>query len=157
MIFLKKLIGFVAVITVIPSVFAVTARPSVITSATSRIATMSTNINSTSSVTSGTITDAECIENYTDCIKGGEACGTGFEECTNKTLFFAKKPICASILMQCNTSGVKSLFGTGTLTYLANQNSAGEYVYPTDSSILGQLIGAGYINNRYNTSTCVSK
>lgn len=161
MIFLKKLVGFIAVFTVIPSVFAVTARPSVIAGATSRMPTMTTQISgNTSSSTNASITllgDTDCIDAYTTCMKGADVCGPNFEECTNNTLFYGKKPQCASTLMQCKTSGVNSLFGTSNQTAFSNKNSAGEYVYPTAGSVLGQMIGAAYVNNRYDTSTCVKK
>ncbi|MBN1325245.1 MAG: hypothetical protein JW974_03440 [Alphaproteobacteria bacterium] len=161
MIFLKRLVGFVAVLTVVPTVFAATARPSIITTASSRMPTMTTQISgNTSSSTTTTVTllvDTECIEAYTDCVKGADVCGPNFEECTNKTLFYGKKPQCASTLMQCKTSGVLSLFGTSNQTYFSNKNSAGEYVYPTNGSVLGQLIEAAYVNNRYDTSTCVKR
>lgn len=164
MFFLKKVVGFLAVIAVIPAAFAVSrssaARLSVSSNSMSRMPTMSTQINggiSATLPTSTTYLDSECVEAYTDCIKGGEACGTTFEECTNKTLFFAKKVMCSSVLMQCKSSGIQNLFGTSSTTLLANKDSNEEYVYPTDASILGQLIEAGYINNRYTTSQCVKR
>ncbi|MDR2412930.1 MAG: hypothetical protein LBD50_01830 [Rickettsiales bacterium] len=114
---------------------------------------LTTNTSSAASL----IADAECIDAYTSCAKGADVCGPDFEECTNKTLFYAKKPQCASTLMQCKTTGITSLFGTSAQTAFSNKNSNGEYVYPTAGSVLGQLIEAAYINNRYDTSTCVKR
>ncbi len=165
--FLKKSIVFAAVMAVFPAAFSApatpTARPSIITNAASRMPTMTTRgITGTTTTTTpvGTATslaDQECIEAYTDCLKGADVCGPNFEECTNKTLFYAKRPMCTSTLLQCGASGINSLFGTSNQTAFANKNSAGEYTYPTDGSILGQLIEAAHINNRYDTSQCVRR
>lgn len=163
MFFLKKIIGFVAVLVVVPASFAVTARPSMITNASSRMPTVTTQINGNTSSSTGTtatisiLADKDCIDAYTECVKGADVCGPGFEECTNNTLFFGKKPACASTLMQCKASGINSLFGTNSITALSYKNSAGEYGYPTSGSVLGQMIGAAYINYRYDTATCVKK
>lgn len=163
--FLKNLVGILAIFAVIPGAQSANrsdaSRIGIVSSTLSRMPTMSTqisgNASSSSATTTTTVADTECVQAYTDCIKGGEACGSSFEECTNKTLFFAKKVICSSTLMQCKTSGVNQLFGTSSTAALATKNTAGDYVYPTDASILGQLIQAGYINNRLDTSSCVKK
>jgi len=127
---------------------------------------MSYNINGNSSVgntsnstsnNSNQPTDKDCIDSYTTCLKKGDVCGEKFEECTNKTLFYAKKTECASTLMQCKASGVSSLFGIANQTAFATKNSKGDYIYPTDGSILGQMIESAFINNRYDTSQCVKK
>lgn len=139
---------------------AATARPSVIGTAAARLPTMTGRITGTTTTTTGTnplLADAECIESYTTCLRGGDACGGEFEECTNKELFFAKRPLCASTLIQCSTNGISALFGTSAQTSFANKNSDGTYVYPTDGSVLGQLIGAAHVNNRYDTSQCVRR
>ena len=156
---LKKTMGFMAAFGVVPAAFALTARPSVIGTASSRMPTMTAYITSgsTSSTTSSLLANAECIEAYTSCLKGSDVCGANFEECTNKTLFFSKRPLCASTLLQCSTSGVNSLFGTSNQTLFTNKNSDGEYVYPTDGSVLGQLIEAASISNRLDTSDCVRR
>ncbi|MDE5616049.1 MAG: hypothetical protein K2I81_04435, partial [Alphaproteobacteria bacterium] len=142
---------------------------SVIGTASSRMPTMTALITSSGTTsTSGTTTstllaNADCIEAYTSCMKGGDACGSDFEECTNKVLFHGKMPQCLSTLAQCSTAGVTSLFGTGTVTALstvATKNSYGEvtdYTYPTDGSVLGQLITGAAISNKYDTSTCVKR
>jgi len=113
--------------------------------------------------TSTLLANAECIDAYTSCIKGADACGPDLEECTTKVLFHGKMPACMSTLAQCSTAGVQSLFGTGTVTALsavATKNSYGEvtdYTYPTDGSVLGQLIIGAAISNKYDTSTCVKR
>lgn len=164
---LKKTIGFIAVLGVLPAAFAVTARPSVIGTASRRMPTMSTVISSGSTSTSGSVSNllanAECIDAYTACMKGGDACGSNFEECTTKVLFHGKMPQCLSTLAQCSSSGVSSLFGTSNTTALSNvasKNTYGEvtdYTYPTDGSVLGQLIVGAAISNKYDTSNCVKR
>lgn len=157
---LKKTIGFMAAVGVVPAAFALTARPSVIGTASSRMPTMSVNISGSVSGTTTSSTllaNSECIDAYTSCLKGSDVCGPNFEECTNNTLFFSKRPLCASTLMQCSTSGVNALFGTSNQTSFSNKDSNGEYVYPTAGSVLGQLIEAAAISNRYDTSDCVKR
>lgn len=165
-----KSFGFLAVLTTVQASYALTARPSVIGTASSRMPTMTSYITGAGTSTSGTTTttsnllaNAECIDAYTNCMKGGDACGSDFEECTTKVLFHGKMPQCLSTLAQCSTAGVSSLFGTGTVTALstvASKNSYGEvtdYTYPTDGSVLGQLIIGAAISNKYDTSTCVKR
>lgn len=165
----KKSIGFLAVLTAFPASYALTARPSVIGTASARMPTMTALITNTgtsgtgSTTTTTLLANSECIDAYTSCMKGGDACGSDFEECTNKVLFHGKMPQCLSTLAQCSTAGVTSLFGTGTVTALstvATKNSYGEvtdYTYPTDGSVLGQLITGAAISNKYDTSTCVKR
>ncbi len=165
----KNTVGFLAVFCAVPASMAVTARPSVIASASARMPTMtqlisgSTVSGTTQTTTSNLLANAECIDAYTACIKGGDACGPNFEECTTKVLFHGKMAQCLSTLAQCSTSGVQSLFGTGTVTALstvATKNSYGEvtdYTYPTDGSVLGQLITGAAITNKYDTSSCVKR
>lgn len=162
--FLKKTIGFMAVLALMPAAFGVTARPSIISQVGNRMPTMTGRLNTgTGIVTPGTPgqtaaeKDQECIEAYTECLKGGDVCGSSFEECTNKTLFYAKRPMCTSTLLQCSPKAIENLFGTNNQTSFANKNTSGEYVYPTDGSILGQMIEAAHINNRYDTSQCVRR
>ncbi len=156
---LKKSFGFIIAMAVLPATFAATARPSIVGATAARLPTMIGRVtgNTTTSGMNPTLADAECIESYTTCLRGGDACGGEFEECTNKELFFAKRPLCASTLIQCSTNGVSALFGTSAQTAFANKNTDGTYVYPTDGSVLGQLIGAAHINNRYDTSQCVRR
>lgn len=172
--FLKNTVSLLALFSVIPAAYAVTARPSVINSSTARRmptmtafitgATGSTTTTGGSSTTSSTLlANAECIDAYTQCIKGGDACGSGLEECTTKVLFHGKMPQCLSTLAQCSSSGVNSLFGTSNISALntvATKNTYGEiteYTYPTDGSVLGQMISAAAIENKYDTSACVRR
>ncbi|MBP5707569.1 MAG: hypothetical protein J6W79_01070, partial [Alphaproteobacteria bacterium] len=142
---------------------------------TSRIPTLSTKVskapssNTTTTTTSGSTTsaallaNAECIDAYTDCIKGADVCGENFEECTTNVLFHGKMPNCLSTLGQCSSAGVESLFGTSNIAALSNVSSKNSYdevtgyTYPTDGSIMGQMITAAAISNRYDTSTCIRR
>ncbi|MDR0741325.1 MAG: hypothetical protein LBF28_00945 [Rickettsiales bacterium] len=157
--FLKNTIGFIAVLAVVPAAFGASSRISVIGAASTRMPTVTAQIAAAATSTSATtaLATQECIEAYTGCLKAGDICGQNFEECTNKTLFFSKKALCASALMQCNAAGVTSLFGSATQTAFATKNTAGEYTYPTDGSVLGQMIEAAQISNRYDTSACVKR
>lgn len=166
MFLLKKSISFVAILACLPAAYAATARPSVMGNAARRMPTMSTYVTGTTTsttTTSNLLANAECIDAYTSCIKGADACGSGFEECTTKVLFHAKMPQCLSTLAQCSASGITSLFGTSNTTALSNvasKNQYGEvtdYTYPTDGSVLGQLIDGAAISNRYDTSNCVKR
>lgn len=166
---LKKTVGFMAVLCVVPAAIALTARPSVIGTASSRMPTMTAYINSVSGSTSGTssssnlLDNAECIDAYTSCMKSGDACGSGFEECTTKVLFHAKMPQCLSVLAQCTASGINALFGTSSTTALSNVSSRNEYdevtdyTYPTDGSVMGQMITGAAISNMYDTSDCIRR
>ena len=166
--FLKKTVGFMAVFCAIPAAFALTARPSVIGTASSRLPTMTAYINAVSGATSSSSTsnlldNVECIDAYTSCLKGGDVCGANFEECTNKVLFHAKMPMCLSTLAQCTASGVNALFGTSSTTALSNVASRNQYdeitdyTYPTDGSVLGQMITGAAIANMYDTSDCIRR
>lgn len=166
MFLLKKSISFVAILACLPAAYAATARPSVMGNAARRMPTMSTYVTGTTTsttTTSNLLANAECIDAYTSCIKGADACGSGFEECTTKVLFHAKMPQCLSTLAQCSASGITSLFGTSNTTALSNiasKNTYGEvtdYTYPTNGSVLGQLIDGAAISNRYDTSNCVKR
>ena len=177
--FLKNTVSLLALFSVIPAAYAVTARPSVMNTATAvsangnvrRIPTMTSYISGyagTGTTTGATdsstlLANAECIDAYTQCIKGADACGPNFEECTTRILFHAKMPQCLSTLAQCSAAGVNSLFGTSVVSSLSNvatTNSYGEiteYTYPTDGSVLGQMISAAAIENKYDTSSCVRR
>ncbi len=169
---LNKTVSFLAVLACMPAAFAVTARPAVnvinAASSRSRMPTLTTTVvtntnTSTGGTTSNLLANAECIEAYQSCIQGADICGPNMEECTTKVLFHGKMPQCINVLAQCNASGINSLFGTSNVTALANvasKNTYGEvtdYTYPTDGSVLGQMITAAAISNRYDTSTCVKR
>ncbi len=167
--FLKNTISLLAVFSVIPAAFAATARPSVMANASARrMPTMAAYINggvggATGTTTTPLLTDTECIDVYTSCMKTAETCGENFEECTTKVLFHGKMPQCLTTLAQCSASGINSLFGTSNTASLANvatQNSYGEvtdYTYPTNGSVLGQMITGAAISNKYDTATCVKR
>ena len=174
--FLKNTVSLLALFSIIPAAHAATARPSVLSSANARrMPTMSAYINGAmtgvttggttgSSTTASTLlANSECIDAYTQCIKGADACGANFEECTTRVLFHAKMPTCLSTLAQCQSAGVSSLFGTSNISALSNvatKNAYGEiteYTYPTDGSVLGQMISAAAIENMYDTSNCVRR
>ena len=105
----------------------------------------------------------DCVEAYTSCIKGADACGSQFEECTTNVLFHAQMPKCLSVLAQCSASGINDLFGTSSVTALsdvAEKNTYGEvtrYTYPTNGSVLGQMIEGAAIANKYDTQQCVKR
>lgn len=177
--FLKNTVSLLAIFSVLPVAHAVTARPSIMNTATAisangavrRMPTMTALISgsaaatgTTSSTTSSALLEnAECIDAYTACIKGADACGPKFEECTTNVLFRAKMPECLSTLAQCSSNGVNSLFGTSNVSALsdvATKNTYGEiteYTYPTAGSVLGQMISAAAIENKYDTSSCVRR
>ena len=167
--FFNKTIGLMTVLCAMPAAFAATARPSIVSATVgSRMPTMvvktsTASSTSTTTTSSALLANAECIDAYTECIKDADSCGENFEECTNKVLFHGKMPNCLGTLAQCSTSGVNSLFGTSNISALSNiatKNTYGEvtdYTYPTDGSVLGQMITAAAISNRYDTSTCVRR
>ena len=97
--FLKNTISLLAVFSVIPAAFAATARPSVMANASvRRMPTMTAYINgvtggsSSSTTTTPLLSDMECIDAYTSCMKTAETCGENFEECTTKVCFMVKCP-----------------------------------------------------------------
>ncbi len=172
--FFHKTVGLMALLCATPGAFAATARPAdsrigIVTTASSRMPTMAVKTTGTTSTSTGSTTssallaNAECIDAYSQCVKGADACGENFEECTNKVLFHGKMPNCLSTLAQCSSAGVESLFGTSNISALASgatKNTYGEitnYTYPTDGSVLGQMITAAAILNQYDTSTCVRR
>ena len=169
---LNKIVGFLAVCSVVPAAYALTARPGVVnpaTTASRRLPTMTSYLTGTTSVIGTTTTssslldNAECIEAYTDCISASDACGPNFEECTTNVLFHAQMPKCLSVLAQCTASGINDLFGTSSTTALSNvkdDNDYGEvteYTYPTAGSVMGQMITGAAIANRYDTGDCVRR
>ena len=176
--FLKNTVSLLAIFSVMPAAYAVTARPSVMNTANvisanaaRRMPTPSVYVGafgttSGSTPSSPLLENAECIDAYTACIKGADACGPNFEECTTNVLFHAQMPECISTLAQCSPNGVKSLFGTSDVSDLSDvpneggKNKYGEiltYTYPTAGSVLGQMIDAAFIANRYDTADCVRR
>ena len=175
----KKTLGLIAVLCMVPAAYAAnnpsrttvsgtnTGRVGIVgNTASSRMPTLSvSSLNTTTNTTTSAalLANAECIDAYTACVKGADVCGENFEECTTKVLFHGKMSNCLSTLAQCSSSGVNSLFGTSNVSALANvasKNTYGEiteYTYPTDGSVLGQMITSAAISNRYDTSTCVRR
>lgn len=167
-----KTVGLLTLITAVSAAGAATSRVSITTKNTSRLPSISGYIKTTGTTTSGTtttsttaslLTNAECIDAYTGCLKGADACGTGFEECTTNVLLHAKMPSCLSVLSQCTASGITDLFGTSSVTALTSvesKNAYGEvtkYTYPTDGSVLGQMVLGAQISNMLSTDQCVKK
>ena len=161
-----KIFGLMSIIAVIPGAMAATARVSMVSKASPRLPSIAGYIASKNVVTTtggvSYLADPDCLSNYTDCIKGNEACGSGFEECTTNTLLHAKMPLCLNILAQCSAGGVKSLFGTNSLSAIttATVDSTGEitgYTYPTSDSALGQMVTAAQIANQLTKDQCVKK
>ena len=169
---LKNTIGFLAVFCMVPSVFAVTARPSIAmgnsVAAASRMPTLrvtgtNTSTGSSVSTVSNLLDNIECIDAYMECIESEDSCGIDFSECTTNVLFHAQMPDCISTLAQCNAQGINSLFGTSdtaALSNVAEYNDDGEivrYTYPVDGSVMGQKIIAARIENMYDDQTCVKR
>ncbi len=136
-----------------PTTAAMRRLPTLLTGTT----TTATVATTTAATTSSLMDVTECVDAYTECIKDPEVCGFDFEECTTNELFYAKKPQCNSVLLQCSSAGINALFGTTSTTNLSTKNANDEYVYPTAGSILGQFIEAGAINNRLDKSSCVKR
>ena len=180
--FFKNSASFIAVLTVCGAAFAAVApaRVGVVANANAmrRLPTLANVVKSTSSTsttsstttTSSTgtslISDSECVENYRDCMKGDNACGSGFEECTTNVLFHGRMSECASVLYQCSPSAIERLLGTSNLnalsdvdSYVADTNNSevARYTYPTDGSIMGTDVIGAAVRNKLNTSDCVKK
>ena len=165
-----KTLSLLSIMAVIPGAMAATSRVSTTSKVSPRLPSIAGYImTSNSSTTTGSLTgttylaDVDCIDNYSSCIKGSDACGSDFEECTNSVLLHAKMPTCLSVLSQCSAAGRTSLFGTSDLSAIATsatKNTDGEvtaYTYPTASSVLGQMITAAQIENQLSTDQCVKK
>ena len=172
--FLKNTIGFLSVFCIVPSVFAVTARPAAIgignavmgvsaAGAARRMPGSSAKVTPGDVVPSSLLDNIECIDAYMECIESDDACGSDFSECTTNVLFHAQMPDCISTLAQCAPDGINSLFGTSSTTALsgvAEYNDDKEivrYTYPTDGSVMGQKIIAARIENMYDDQTCVKR
>ena len=182
--FFKNSVSFIAVMSVCGVALAAVApaRVGVVANATAmrRLPSLSnvmkspaaTTTTTTSSSTSGSSTgtglidDAECVDNYRDCMKGDNACGSGFEECTTNVLFHGHMSECVSTLYQCSPSAIERLLGTSSLDALSNVDSyvagtnnseVARYTYPTDGSVMGMDIIGAATRNKLNTADCVKK
>ena len=166
-----KTVGFLAVLCAIEPCVAALRAGGATQSATSRISVATTSgtaaarrlptlLKTATTTTDTTSGDSsllgrdDCIEQYTECVKEADICGPNFEECTTAELFYAKKPQCNGVLLQCGAAGISALFGTSSLTDLSADNM---YTYPTGGSLIGQYIEAGHLGNLYDTATCVKR
>lgn len=129
------------------------ATPGAVTTSPRRMAVMTPT--TTSTVTGAALlAQTECVDSYTSCIKESNACGENFEECTTNELFYAQMPKCNSVLMQCSSAGISTLFGTSNTAYLSAEYANS---YPAPGSLIGQYISAGEILNRLDTGKCVQR
>ena len=121
------------------------------------------NNSSSSTTTAALLSNTDCIDGYTNCLKGSDVCGSDLEECTTNVLLHGKMPNCLGLLYQCSNSGVSALFGTSSIDALSNiaeKNAYGEvtrYTYPTDGSVLGQMVIGANISNKLPMDQCVKK
>ena len=135
------------------------------TAVTSLADTASDTTSDTSSSVSA-LSDTDCVDNYRECMKGDNACGSDFSECTTNVLFHGHMSECFSTLAQCSASGIESLFGTSDITALSevssyvdgtNDGEVSRYTYPTDGSVMGMDIIGAATRNKLSTSDCVKK
>ena len=164
------------IIALIPGAMAATSRVSVTNNAASRLPSIAgrlvtgttTGTTTTTSSTAAYYGDSECIEQYTDCIKGDDVCGSDMQECTTNVLFHGQMANCLSVLYQCSSSGVNALFGTSSISALSDYSASDtktedgvtevtRYIYPKDGSVLGQLIIGASITNKLTTEQCVRR
>ena len=177
---LRKSISLLALFSIVPAAWAVTMRPSAISTTTGALTATAANgavrrlpvvtgakllgtpamVNASTSSSVASLDDVECVEEYTSCITGDDACGSDFEECTTNVLFHAQMTDCTSTLMQCTPNGIANLFGINNINNLSTAASTDEdgriteFVYPTADSVMGQKIIAAEIDNRYSTEQC---
>lgn len=170
-----KTVSLLSIIAVIPGAFAATSRVSVANKASPRLPSIAgrlisgTTTGTTTTTTSSTTayySNSECIEKYTDCLKEDDVCGSDFQECTTNVLFHGQMSKCLSVLYQCSSNGVNALFGTTAINALSNVATTAtvdgvtevtKYTYPTDGSVLGQLIIGAGITNKLTTEQCVRR
>ena len=165
--YIIKTFGLISLATVVYGANAAVSRVSMVSNASRRIPSLPAGylVSGTTSSASTAITfsDTECIDTYTACLKSSDVCGADMEECTTNVLLHAKMPNCLSTLYQCSSNGVASLFGTSNvaaLSDIAQKNSYGEvtrYTYPTDGSVLGQMVIGASISNKLSTDQCVRR
>ncbi|MCQ2575065.1 MAG: hypothetical protein MJ156_03110, partial [Alphaproteobacteria bacterium] len=184
---LNKIVSLLAVMAVVPSGFAATSRVAM-NVGTTRLPTTRSSLASVyaraalnTSGTSGStlLTASECVEEYTNCMKKSDACGSDFEECTTNPLLHSKMAQCTSVLYQCGADGINDLFGASSVTDLGivagykvkktGKEFAGavpvdvkdyevtKFMYPTTNSVMHQLVEGAAIANRYDTTQCVKK
>ncbi len=127
--FSLKFIGFFAVFVVaLSGAEAVTARPSVVAQAASRMPTLTVQLgNLSKNVTTSTtaanaascanpapeqLSAARCISRYNSCLRQEAVCGEHFEICDTVAHFNQKRIYCQDVLSQCPADAFLSLFGT---------------------------------------------
>ena len=182
---LRKTVSLLAVFSIIPAAWAVTMRPSAISTTSGAMTATAANGASRrlavttahkllgnnyapgnhTPLTDAKMGDVECVEEYSRCLAEDDACGSDFEECTSDVLFHAQMPDCVSTLMQCSASGIETLFGDdATFNNLNTAVKEGgidedgriiDFRYPTDDSVIGQKIIAAEIKNRYTKEQCI--
>jgi len=168
-----KTVSLLTMFVMISGAMAASPRVSVVGNTTSRLPSIAgrllsgtTTTTTTTSSTAAYYGDSECIEKYTDCIKEDDVCGSDFQECTTNVLFHGQMSKCISVLYQCSSSGINALFGTSAINSLSNIASyktvdgaqeVDRYTYPTDGSVLGQLIIGASITNKLTTEQCVRR
>ena len=145
------------------------------TSSSAATATSSTTSSSTTVTGNSLLPDADCIDNYRDCMKSDSACGSEFEECTTNVLFHGHMSECVSTLYQCSPAAIERLFGTSNLNALSDVKAYvdgtvkkdkkgniidGEierFTYPTAGSIMEIDISGAATRNKLSTADCVKK
>lgn len=166
-----KTLGLIATVSAVSGADAATSRVSMTQAASRRLPSVAGHVvqvvtsSTGSTITTGSalLSNAECIDAYTGCLKAPDICGSDMEECTTNVLLHAQTPHCLSVLYQCSASGITALFGTSDITSLSNiaeQNSYGEvtrYTYPTSGSVLGQMVIGASIENMLPMDQCVRK
>lgn len=169
-----KTVSLLTMFVMVSGAMAASPRVSVVGNTTSRLPSIAGRLLSgttavattTTSSTAAYYGDSECIEKYTDCIKEDDVCGSDFQECTTNVLFHGQMSKCISVLYQCSSSGINALFGTSAINSLSNIASyktvdgaqeVDRYTYPTDGSVLGQLIIGASITNKLTTEQCVRR
>ncbi len=166
-----KAFSLLSIMAVIPGAMAATSRIGMVTKASPRLPSIAAYLvaNSANRTTNGTVTpstsymaDIDCVNNYSECMRGADACGSEFEECTTNVLLHAKMPVCLGILSQCSASGINSLFGTNSLSAITTpiKNNEGDitgYTYPAPGSALEQMVTGAKIMNTFTKEECVRK
>ena len=180
--FFKNSVSFIAVMCVCGAGFAATPRVGMTqasaSAASRRLASLSNVVKSTTVVPTSTsstssssnttvvLSDTDCIDDYRSCMKGENACGSDFSECTTNVLFHGHMSECFSTLYQCSSTAINSLFGTsnvGNLSAVAKyvpdtkDTEVERYAYPTDGSIMGMDIIGAATRNKLSTGDCVKK
>ena len=169
-----KTVSLLTIISLIPAAFAATSRVGMINkTASSRLPSIAgymvsggtTTVRTATSSTTSYLGDQECLDKYTDCIKGTDVCGANLEECTTRVLFHAQMPKCLNVLYQCSAAGVNQLFGTSSISALSNATyktvggaqEVDDYTYPAEGSALYIMIDGAAQANKLTKDQCVRR